>query len=108
MTLTSTSGPHAALVAPTPVRRGVPLRRSLSAVMLLGPIVLFLVLIFVVPVGLMVRYSFLTQLPDGTLTSVPTLANYIRLATVDLYRGVMFTTLRISLFTTIGALLLAY
>jgi len=76
--------------------------------MLLGPIVLFLVLIFVVPVGLMVRYSFLTQLPDGTLTGVPTLANYIRLATVDLYRGVMFTTLRISLFTTIGALLLAY
>ncbi|MET0745187.1 MAG: ABC transporter permease [Microvirga sp.] len=91
-----------------PARTGPPFQKSLSALMLLGPMVLFLVLIFVVPVGLMVRYSFLTQLPDGTLTSVPTLANYIRLATVDLYRGVMFTTLRISLFTTIGALLMAY
>jgi len=80
----------------------------LPALMLLGPVVLFFLLVFVVPVGLMVRYSFLKQLPDGSLTTIPTLANYIRLATVDLYRGVMLTTLRISLFTTIGAMLLAY
>jgi putative spermidine/putrescine transport system permease protein len=92
-------------------RAGAAGKRSstlLPGLMLLGPIVLFFVLVFVIPVGLMVRYSFLKQLPDGSLTTLPTLANYIRLATVDLYRGVMLTTLRISLFTTISATLLAY
>ncbi|WP_092177127.1 ABC transporter permease [Bosea sp. OK403] len=92
-------------------RAGAAGKRSstlLPGLMLLGPVVLFFVLVFVIPVGLMVRYSFLKQLPDGSLTTLPTLANYIRLATVDLYRGVMLTTLRISLFTTISATLLAY
>ncbi|MFZ1428277.1 MAG: ABC transporter permease [Geminicoccaceae bacterium] len=80
----------------------------LAAVVLLGPAILFFLLCFVLPVGLMVRYSFLQQLPDGTLTSQFTLANYGRLAAVDLYRTVLLTTLRISLLTTLAAMLLAY
>ncbi|SFJ71618.1 putative spermidine/putrescine transport system permease protein [Bosea sp. OK403] len=109
MTLSTPSEPIAP--AMMQARAGAAGKRSstlLPGLMLLGPVVLFFVLVFVIPVGLMVRYSFLKQLPDGSLTTLPTLANYIRLATVDLYRGVMLTTLRISLFTTISATLLAY
>lgn len=108
MTLSTTSGPTTTGLRNTASAAGKRRGTLLPALMLLGPVVLFLVLVFVIPVGLMVRYSFLKQLPDGSLTSIPTLANYIRLASVDLYRGVMLTTLRISLFTTIGAMLLAY
>lgn len=76
--------------------------------LLLLPAVVFFLVVFVVPVGLMISYSFRGQAPDGTLASGFTLTNYARLATVDLYLKVLFATLRVSLFTTIAAALLAY
>ncbi|WP_428030968.1 ABC transporter permease [Ancylobacter sp.] len=108
MSLDLTHG--SAPMPPVAVASGVAARRRklLPALMLLGPVVVFFLAVFVIPVGLMVRYSFLQQLPDGTLSDTFTLANYIRLGAVDLYRNVVITTLRISLFTTIGAMLLAY
>ncbi|MDR6955400.1 putative spermidine/putrescine transport system permease protein [Ancylobacter sp. 3268] len=103
------SGPSASMPA-SAAASGVAARRRnlLPALVLLGPVVMFLLAVFVLPVGLMVRYSFLQQLPDGTLAGGFTLANYVRLGAVDLYRNVVVTTLRISLFTTLGAMLLAY
>ncbi len=44
----------------------------------------------------------------ATSSSSAALANYVRLASVDLYRTVVMTTLRISLWTTFIAMLLAY
>jgi putative spermidine/putrescine transport system permease protein len=82
--------------------------RTLSAILLLAPAVLFFVVVFVVPVGLMIRYSFYQQTTTGDLSSTATLANYVRLASVDLYRTVVMTTLRVSLWTTVIAMLLAY
>lgn len=82
--------------------------RAAGAILLLGPAVLFFVVVFVIPVGLMIRYSFYQQTTTGDLTSAATLANYLRLASVDLYRTVVFTTLRVSLWTTFIAMLLAY
>ena len=76
--------------------------------MLLAPAVLFFVVVFVIPVGLMIRYSFYQQTQTGDLTSSATLANYVRLASVDLYRTVVMTTLRVSAWTTVIAMLLAY
>ncbi|MGQ3026872.1 MAG: ABC transporter permease [Ferrovibrionaceae bacterium] len=102
---------------PTPLTAALPGRPFLprilagnpvAALLLLGPAVLFFVAVFVLPVGLMVRYSFLQQLPNGALGGDLTLANYIRLGAVDLYRTVLFTTLRISLLTTVAAAVLAY
>ena len=43
--------------------------RALSALLLLAPAVLFFTVVFVVPVGLMVRYSFYQQTTTGDLTS---------------------------------------
>jgi putative spermidine/putrescine transport system permease protein len=82
--------------------------RALGAVMLLAPAVLFFVVVFVIPVGLMIRYSFYQQTQTGDLTSAATLSNYVRLASVDLYRTVVMTTLRVSLWTTVIAMLLAF
>jgi len=82
--------------------------RTLSAVLLLAPAVLFFVVVFVIPVGLMIRYSFYQQTSTGDLTASATLANYVRLASVDLYRTVVMTTLRVSAWTTFIAMLLAY
>lgn len=82
--------------------------RALGAVLLLAPAVLFFLVVFVVPVGLMIRYSFYQQTQTGDLTASATLANYVRLASVDLYRTVVMTTVRVSLWTTAIAMLLAY
>jgi len=82
--------------------------RTLSAFLLLAPAVLFFVVVFVIPVGLMIRYSFYQQTSTGDLTAAATLANYVRLASVDLYRTVVMTTLRVSAWTTFIAMLLAY
>ena len=82
--------------------------RTLGAVLLLAPAVLFFLVVFVVPVGLMIRYSFYQQTQTGDLTASATLANYVRLASVDLYRTVVMTTVRVSLWTTAIAMLLAY
>lgn len=81
---------------------------GLRATLLLGPAVVFFLVLFVVPVGLMVRTSFFKQAADGTLTSALTGANYARLAAVDLYRHVLIATLRIAVLTTVGTVLLAY
>ena len=83
-------------------------QRGLPAVALLGPAVIFFTVLFAIPVALMIRYSVLQQTPDGTIVGGFTGANYARLARVDLYRHVLFATLRISLFTTLGAAVLAY
>jgi putative spermidine/putrescine transport system permease protein len=82
--------------------------RTVAAFLLLAPAVLFFVVVFIIPVGLMIRYSFYTQTTTGDLTSSATLANYARLASVDLYRTVVMTTLRVSAWTTVIAILLAY
>ncbi len=83
-------------------------RGDVTAVLLVAPAVLFFLALFVVPVGNMVRYSFFQQTASGELGPHLTLANYARLANVDLYRKVLTTTLRVSLFTTLGAMVLAY
>jgi putative spermidine/putrescine transport system permease protein len=81
---------------------------TLSAVILLAPAVLFFLVLFVLPVGLMIRYSFYQQTSIGDLATGATVANYARLAAVDLYRTVVLTTLRVSFWTTVVAMVLAY
>jgi putative spermidine/putrescine transport system permease protein len=83
-------------------------RPGTVGVLLVAPAAIFLLALFVLPVGNMIAYSFFRQTPTGELDTTLTLANYARLGSIDLYRKVMVTTLRVSLFTTIGAMVLAY
>jgi putative spermidine/putrescine transport system permease protein len=75
---------------------------------LVAPATLFFLALFVLPVGNMIGYSFFRQTTTGDLDTTLTLFNYARLGSVDLYRRVIVTTLRVSVFTTMGAMVLAY
>jgi putative spermidine/putrescine transport system permease protein len=74
----------------------------------LVPTMVFLLAFFVVPIANMVKYSFYTQTPEGAMIARFTLENYARFFRGELYRHVLLVTLRISLFTTLAAILLGY
>jgi len=69
---------------------------------------LFLAFFFVVPAVTLFAYSFLTQSPQGIVGLPLTLAHYQHFFGTPLYAHVLWTTLKISLWTTAAAALLAY
>lgn len=75
---------------------------------LLAPTVGFFAIAFVIPVGLMISYSFFRQSPSGAVESGLTLVNFGRLFTTDLYQKAIVTTLRVSVLTTVACAILAY
>lgn len=75
---------------------------------LVAPALLMFAVVFLVPVGLMIRFSFYRQLETGELSTAFTFANYARLVSVDLYRKAAWTTLEISVITTTISAVLAY
>jgi putative spermidine/putrescine transport system permease protein len=91
-------------------RRATPLfnRRTLVALALIAPAVVFFAIFFVVPTGMMIRYSFYQQTGTGGIAGDFNVANYWRLASTDLYQKVLLTTLKVSLLTTLFAAILAY
>ncbi len=99
--LVAAPGPKAPRPAGSRVWSGFAATRPSGPVALLGPAVIFFTALFAIPVAFMIRYSVLQQSPDGAIVGGLTSANYVRLASVDLYRHVLFATLRISLFTTL-------
>src|SRR5689334_18050754 len=75
---------------------------------LLAPSLLFLGVFFALPALTLVLYSVMTQAADGTVGLPLTLAHYQHFFTTSVYSRVLLTTLRISLWTTAAAALLAY
>ena len=72
------------------------------------PSLLFLAFFFVLPAATLLAYSFLTQSPEGVVGLPLTLAHYHHFFATPLYAQVLWTTLKISLWTTVAAALLAY
>jgi putative spermidine/putrescine transport system permease protein len=91
---------------------GVPQARwpagRLVPAVLLAPSLLFLAVFFALPALTLVLYSIMTQAADGTVGLPLTLAHYQHFFTIPVYSRVLLTTLRISLWTTAVAALLAY
>jgi putative spermidine/putrescine transport system permease protein len=83
-------------------------KNSGGGLILVGPAAVFFVVVFLIPVGLMIRFSLYRQLENGDLSHEVTLVNYARLLSVDLYRKALLTTLRVSVLTTLISMLLAY
>ena len=79
-------------------RRAV--RARLSTVLLLAPPLVFLLLLFAVPLGRVLYGSVFA--PDFTL------AHYGRMWTVPVYGRVFWITLKIAVMTTVGCVLLGY
>jgi putative spermidine/putrescine transport system permease protein len=80
----------------------------LAPAVLLLPSLLFLAVFFALPALGLVSYSFLTQSPEGTVGLPFTVDHYRHFFGTPLYSRVLLTTLRISLWTTAAAVLLAY
>ena len=76
-------------------------------VVLLGPGTAWWLVFFLVPVGVLIAYSFFSRGPYGGVIYEPTLKNYIR-ALDPLYIGVLWTSVRIASIATAAALVLAY
>ena len=73
---------------------------SATAWLLLAPAGLFLLVLFVVPIG----YVLVLSVTDPALS----LAHYRRIVTVPLYTGVMLNTFKTSLIVTLACLLMGY
>jgi putative spermidine/putrescine transport system permease protein len=75
-------------------------RDGVAAGLLVAPAVLYVVVLFVIPIG----YVLLLSVTDPTLS----LDHYRRLLRVPVYASVMLNTFKVSLIVTVACLLLAY
>lgn len=83
-------------------------RRVFSPGALILPLLLFLLFFFFIPAVKLMSFSVMTQTPQGAIGTPFTLAHYIRFFEVDLYRKVLWATIRISVITSVIAAILAY
>lgn len=82
-------------------------RRRLQLLTLIGPSALYLLLFFVIPLGIVFVYSFLKRGVYGNLVWEFNLQNYVRV--IDpLYLGILWRSLIMALSNTLLCLLLAY
>jgi putative spermidine/putrescine transport system permease protein len=86
-----------AAAMPMPARRS---GEGMRAGLLVAPAVLYLIILFVIPIGYMLTLS----VTDPALS----LANYRRLFTVPLYLHVLLNTFKLSLIVTLACLVLGY
>lgn len=86
---------------------GVRKHERLQLGVLVGPAALYLLIFFVIPLLIVVVYSFLTRGPYGQLVWTFTLQNYVRV--IDpLYLGILWTSVLIALANTAICLLISY
>src|SRR5580692_1332319 len=79
-------------------------REAGAALSLLGPASLLMVLMLVVPLGFMLRDSLNRFDPTEMMIAVVTPENYLRFFVDPFYRGVLYTTIRVSIIVTIACL----
>ena len=73
-------------------------------VLLLGPASLLMLLTLVVPLGFMLRDSLNRFDPSEMMIAAITPENYLRFVVDPFYRGVMYTTIRVSIIVTAACL----
>src|SRR4029079_17649466 len=88
------------LSTPAPRPAKAPRRDGMTAARLLTPAMLYILVLFIVPIG----YILLLSVTDPTVS----LAHYRRLFTVPLYGGVRRNTSNAALMVTVACLLLGY
>lgn len=91
---------------PDPPRQ--PLTSRFSLQLLLGVPVLAAVGLLVVPLLILLRFSFLLNIPGKGLSDQTTLSNYTVFATDDFFRGSIFVTVVTAVLVTVICLVLAF
>jgi putative spermidine/putrescine transport system permease protein len=85
-------------------RRAAPLTASV----LIGPATLIVSLGIFIPIAILFRYSLNQYTPGKLMVEALTADNYIKFVTDPYYRGVLFTTMRVSFITTVVCLILGF
>ncbi len=98
----------AVLARPVPIRRPAVRRRPGAVAWLVLPTLLFFLLFFAVPIGVMALLSVLTDNPVAAPEVALTGRHYRRLFTDEYHFEVLWTTLRLGLWTTGAALVIGY
>ncbi|MCG8348873.1 MAG: ABC transporter permease [Chloroflexales bacterium] len=88
----------------TPTRK----RRTPNALLLLMPATLIVVVFFLLPLFILLRYSFNQFVPGELMRSAFTLENYVNFAGDPFYRNVLWTTIGMALICTLLSLVLAF
>jgi spermidine/putrescine transport system permease protein len=83
-------------------------RPTLQGVMLVGPAGVWLLLFLVLPLLLVLLYSFWTHKPGGVVELTLTLENYVRFFDRGIYRQILLRSFVAGLQTTALALILSY
>jgi len=68
----------------------------------------WLVVVFLVPLGMLIVFSFWVNIPGGQYQAGFTLENYTRFLTSSLYLGQLWTTIELALVTSVFSLFLGY
>lgn len=79
-----------------------------SPALLIIPLLAFQLVFFFIPAIRLMLFSFMTQSPNGDIGTPYTFSHYAHFFKVALYSEVLWTTLRISVITSIIAAVLAY
>jgi spermidine/putrescine transport system permease protein len=83
-------------------------RKRTNLLVLLFPATVWLLLFFIVPLLIVLLYSFLERGTYGGINWTFTLRNYQRIASSGIYLGVLWQSLWLGLITTVACLLIGY
>jgi len=81
--------------------------RSTPYLLLAVPVV-FLVIFFLIPLGIALVFSFFTNEPSAGMRADLTFDNYTKVFTTSVYTTLLVRTLRLSALTTLATLPVAY
>lgn len=82
--------------------------QSYAGYLLAGPYLVYMFLLFFLPIAYMLLVSFYTNVPTGTMESQLTVANYVKFFNSDLYMRALWITVKISLVSTLFTIVVSY
>lgn len=84
------------------------MRKSLTASTMLAPSLLLILLVLIMPLGLLMRYSFNAFVPGQFMVEALTSANYLQVVSDPYYRGILVTTILMACGVTVCCLLMGF
>lgn len=81
---------------------------SYAPFLLISPYLFYMVIFFLIPMAYILFVSFFTNIEVGTLEPALTLENYVEFLTSGFYREILYTTVEISLLSTLFTIVISY
>lgn len=82
--------------------------KSYAGYLLAGPYLLYMLLLFFIPIGYVFLVSFYQNVPAGTMDPAFTVENYVRFFTTQQYLNALYTTVEISIVSTLFTIVVSY